>query len=158
MKKLIAPRMDRCIGCQCCSLACARLVHGRLSWRAAGIHIRSSGGLTTGFEADICVACDPAPCAQACPSGALSQRKGGGVKVNRKLCTTCGECAKVCPVKAIQLDITDGLPYLCIHCGRCVPFCPNNCIELAEIPGTGKDAAAPVSPSASGKEATHADS
>ena len=27
MKILTAPRMERCIGCHSCSLACARLVH-----------------------------------------------------------------------------------------------------------------------------------
>ncbi len=127
--------MDRCIGCQCCSLACARLVHGQLSWRNAGIHIRSSGGLTTGFEADICVVCDPPPCAIACPTKALSPRKGGGVKYNKSLCIRCGACAPVCPVDAIQMDPADNLPYVCIHCGRCVPFCPHACIEMADISG-----------------------
>lgn len=136
MKKLTAPRMDRCIGCHCCSLACARLVHHMHSWNHAGIHIRSSGGLTTGFEADVCVACDPAPCAQNCPTGALSQRKSGGVKVDHSLCVRCGTCAKVCPVQAVYLDPDGGLPYLCIHCGRCVPFCPHSCITLADIPGS----------------------
>ncbi len=51
MKILTTPRMERCIGCHSCSLACARLVHKRLSWDTAGIRIRSSGGLSTGFEA-----------------------------------------------------------------------------------------------------------
>jgi Fe-S-cluster-containing dehydrogenase component len=37
MKILTTPRMERCIGCNSCSLACARLVHKRLSWLAAGI-------------------------------------------------------------------------------------------------------------------------
>ena len=51
MKILTTPRMERCIGCHACSLACARLVHKRLSWDTAGIRILSSGGLSTGFEA-----------------------------------------------------------------------------------------------------------
>ena len=51
MKILTTPRMERCIGCHSCSLACARLVHQRLSWDTAGIRIASSGGLSTGFEA-----------------------------------------------------------------------------------------------------------
>ena len=41
--------MDRCIGCHSCSLACARLIHKRLSWSASGIRIHSTGGLSTGF-------------------------------------------------------------------------------------------------------------
>ena len=79
MKILATPRLERCIGCHSCSLACARLVHERLSWDMAGVRITSSGGLSTGFEARTCLACNPAPCAAACPTGAYSQRRGGGV-------------------------------------------------------------------------------
>jgi len=135
MKTLIAARMERCIGCQSCSLACARLVHGRLSWHTAGIRIGSSGGISTGFEARVCLACDPPPCAAACPTGALTPRKSdGGVKQDKKLCIRCGACAQACPVGAIVRDET-GAPYVCIHCGRCVPFCPHDCLELGEKDG-----------------------
>ena len=41
MKTLVASRMETCIGCHSCSLACARLVHRRLSWDTAGIRIAS---------------------------------------------------------------------------------------------------------------------
>jgi Fe-S-cluster-containing dehydrogenase component len=93
MKNLTTPLMERCIGCNSCSLACARLVHKRLSWLAAGIRIMSTGGLSTGFEARSRMACDPAPCAEACPTGAYSQRKGGGVIVKKSRCIHCGDCA-----------------------------------------------------------------
>ena len=106
MKILTTPRMERCIGCHSCSLACARLVHKNLSWDTAGIRIASSGGLSTGFEARTCLACDPAPCVLACPTGAYSQRKGGGVIVRKNLCIRCGECDRACPVDAIYLDTT----------------------------------------------------
>ncbi len=132
MKVLLANRMERCIGCHSCSLACARQVHKKFSWSMAGIRIHSSGGMTTGFEAKLCVACNPAPCALACPTDALTQREGGGVKVKHSLCIRCGACAEACPVDAIYLG--EGLPYLCIHCGRCVPFCPQGCLELVDEP------------------------
>jgi Fe-S-cluster-containing hydrogenase component 2 len=131
MKVLRASRMERCIGCHSCSLACARLVYKRLSWDTAGIRIASSGGLSTGFEAKVCLACDPAPCAAACPTGAYSQRKGGGIVYRRSLCIRCGKCARACPVEAIFLDPT-GEPFVCLQCGQCAPFCPHGCLEMAE--------------------------
>lgn len=132
MKMLRPSKMERCIGCYSCSLACARLVHKKLSWNTAGIRISTSGGVSTGFEAKVCVACDPAPCAIACPTEALTQREGGGVRVKKSLCIRCGKCARACPVDAIYIHPQEGAPYLCIHCGRCVPFCPQGCLELTD--------------------------
>ena len=132
MKKLTTPRIDRCIGCHSCSIACARLVHKQISWDTAGIRIKSSGGLTTGFKTNHCLACDPAPCADACPTGAFSRRRGGGVIVKKKLCINCGDCVIACPIDAIFQDYS-GAVYVCIHCGRCVDFCPHNCLEMEEI-------------------------
>jgi Fe-S-cluster-containing hydrogenase component 2 len=131
MKQLTTPRMDQCIGCHSCSMACARLVQKRLSWHTAGIRIQSSGGLSTGFLAVRCMACDPAPCALSCPTGALRQRSGGGVIMRRKACIRCGECVKACPVDAIS-EGENGDVYVCIHCGRCVAFCPQDCLEMRE--------------------------
>lgn len=138
MKILTTPRMERCIGCHSCSLACARLVHGQISWNNAGIRIESSGGMSTGFEARVCLACDPPPCAQACPTGSLKPRKGGGVSQKKSLCIQCDQCARACPVDAIRLD-HESNPYVCIHCGRCVPFCPHECLELTRLGGAGDE-------------------
>ncbi|QGY39289.1 4Fe-4S dicluster domain-containing protein [Pseudodesulfovibrio cashew] len=138
MKALRAARMERCIGCHSCSLACSRQVHHFLSWNRAGIRIASAGGLSTGFEAKVCLACHPAPCAEACPSGALVQRRDGGVMQKKSLCVRCGLCAEACPVDAIYLD-SENNPYVCIHCGQCVAFCPHNCLEMADLSPREKD-------------------
>ncbi len=123
--------MDQCIGCHSCSLACARLIHQRLSWDTAGIRIHSSGGLSTGFMAVHCLACNLAPCALVCPTGSLAQRPGGGVIVRKKLCVGCGQCVAACPVEAISQNRL-GEVFVCIHCGRCVEFCPQDCLEMVE--------------------------
>lgn len=140
VKILTTPHLERCIGCYSCSLACARLVHRRLSWETAGIRIFTSGGLSTGFEARVCLACDPPPCAAACPTGAFAPRKGGGVVVRRRLCIRCGECARACPVDAIYLD-PQGEPFVCLHCGRCVPFCPHECLAMRPVSADGREEA-----------------
>ncbi len=132
MKVLHASHMERCIGCYSCVLACARANYKSFSWRRAGINIRSSGGISTGFEARFCLACEDPPCAIVCPTDALKPRKGGGVVLKRSLCIHCGECEKACPVNAIFFDPEFEIPVFCIHCGRCVKFCPHGCLELID--------------------------
>ncbi len=124
--------MERCIGCNSCALACARLVHRRLSWETAGIRIHSTGGLSSGFAAQHCLACEPAFCAAACPTGALTPRRGGGIIFKKKFCIQCGECVAACPVNGILQD-RDGDIFVCIHCGRCVDFCPHSCLEMCKV-------------------------
>jgi len=131
-KVLKAVAMERCIGCYSCMFACARMVHAALSWSRSGIRVRSRGGLTAGFEANYCLACPKPACAAVCPSGALRERRGGGVRYRRELCLRCGDCAHACPVSAIELDGETGEPVLCLHCGHCVPFCPHGCLAMVE--------------------------
>lgn len=134
--------MERCIGCHSCALACARLVHQRLSWETAGIRIRSRGGLTGGFEARYCLACKEPPCAAVCPSKALLPRKGGGVLVKKNNCIRCGKCAAACPVDAVCVA-EDGEIFICIHCGRCLKFCPHDCLELEKVATSSTSGAYP---------------
>ena len=101
MKILTTPHMDRCIGCHSCSLACARLVHKRFSWETSGIRIQSSGGLSSGFVAKRCLACNPPPCAAVCPTGCLKARAGGGVTVRRKL------CVDYCPHDCLEMGTAE---------------------------------------------------
>jgi heterodisulfide reductase subunit A2 len=53
------------------------------------------------------------------------------------LCTGCGNCSRVCPTNAIQLQKRDGILSLscvdslrCIGCGNCVVICPVKAISL----------------------------
>lgn len=133
MKRLKTVDMKKCIGCYSCSLACAREVHKSLSWTRSGIHIKSSGGISTGFEAIFCLACHQPPCANVCPTGALKPRKMGGVLLIENQCIGCGDCEKACLVGAIYFDNQLGKPIFCFHCGKCVNFCPHNCLTLEEV-------------------------
>ena len=44
--------------------------------------------------------------------------------ITTEQCTSCGACARVCPVGAIPLDHPHATDYdKCIHCGRCLFVC-----------------------------------
>jgi heterodisulfide reductase subunit A len=57
--------------------------------------------------------------------------------IDPALCTGCGNCSRVCPTNAIQLQKRDGILSLsgvdnlrCIGCGNCVVVCPVKAISL----------------------------
>lgn len=87
----------------------------------------------------MCIACNPAPCAQACPTDAFRLRPGGGVRVKLETCIRCGACAAACPFEAIYMDEDNSYPNVCIHCGRCVPYCPHECLETVDAPAVIHD-------------------
>ncbi len=124
--------MNRCIGCRSCQLACARFNYGSFSLKRSAIQIRTQYGLSTGFIADICVACKDRDCMQACPTGAISARPAGGVLLDEKKCNGCKACAAACWVKYIVFDEERGKPIICKHCGICTLYCPHECIKMVE--------------------------
>jgi len=128
---LHADEMNRCIGCYSCMLACARLVYHSYSPRRSAIQIRTAGGMQGRFVADICRACQEPPCAAACPTGALSPRPGGGVRLDRDQCIGCQACGEACVVGAIAFLSDDPYPIVCRHCGVCVRYCPHDCLNMA---------------------------
>lgn len=133
-KILTAPRMARCIGCESCMLACARMVYQSLSPYKSAIQIRSSGGLMGRMVANICTACaEPVPCAEACPTEALTPRVGGrGMTYRKSECIGCHQCVEACPIQVIGWDEQESRPVVCVFCGQCARFCPHDCLELAE--------------------------
>jgi Fe-S-cluster-containing dehydrogenase component len=133
-KILTAPDMGKCIGCYSCMLACARFVHGDYSPHKSAIQVRTAGGMEGRMVADICRACADPRCAAACPTGALTPRRGGrGMTYRPKLCTGCGLCVEACPIHVIGWDSDEERPIVCIFCGQCVNYCPHGCLQMVEV-------------------------
>lgn len=126
---LRAPRMNRCIGCYCCMLACARHVYQDYSPQNSNIQIRTRGGLQSKLVANICHGCHEPRCATFCPTGAIQPRPGGGITYNPKDCIACGKCAEGCIIGYITLD-ANNRPRICKQCGICTQFCPHDCLEM----------------------------
>ena len=133
-KILKADHMNKCNGCFTCQRVCAGINHKSYSDDESAIKIRSLGGLETGkFHAIYCLACtDERACAAACPTGALTDREGGGVILNSKKCIMCKKCAEACMVNAVYFTADHTLPIICKHCGICAKYCPHNCLRIEE--------------------------
>lgn len=53
-------------------------------------------------------------------------------EVDYDLCTGCGTCVEICPMKAIKLkdDISSIIRKRCIGCGNCAAKCPSEAISM----------------------------
>ena len=138
----------RCTACQLCVTACPNKV------------LRPSTDLKhlmqpeMGFENGYCRP-ECTKCSEVCPSGAIisitPEEKTiyhvGTASVDRSLCvaekgTKCGNCARHCPVGAIQMvESSDGYMVpavnteICIGCGACENLCPSRPVSAITVNG-----------------------
>ena len=121
---------QRCVGCQCCMFACARLA-GNGGFAGSSIGVRSAGGMRNGFKIVVCSACSSPACEAVCPTGALRPRnKGGGVLFDSSKCIGCGHCKDACKIGAVFWDDENNKPVICKYCGYCAKYCPYGVIEF----------------------------
>jgi carbon-monoxide dehydrogenase iron sulfur subunit len=105
-------QQERCVGCRHCELACAvehsesRDLFLAISEEKPShprIHVESVDNHLT-FP-NRCRHCDPAPCLQVCPTGAIHRdRETGSVLVKYLLCIRCSICAMACPFGIITFQ------------------------------------------------------
>lgn len=98
---------DKCLGCKSCELACG-LAHAGTDIFTAVVEQLQIQPRNSVIQADDivmplqCRQCEDAPCALACPTGAVYQ-SDGMVKLNRDVCIGCKVCSMVCPFGAISI-------------------------------------------------------
>ena len=84
------------------------------------------------------------------------------IDINEKRCKKCYACVRICPVKAIKVDVNRDIPEIihdrCIGCGSCIDICDPNAIQYQDsidetkaLLRSGKTVAAIVGPSISGE-------
>lgn len=158
--KTVMVKTENCVGCRHCELACS-LEHSSLDNTyelfqqkpplSARIDVRTGIDLLN-FPLR-CQHCDPAPCLEICPSGAISRdRPTETVQVNDDDCISCGMCAMVCPYSAITFPVyrekmpgTEKVKASAYKCDDClerrqegdIPACTEACrtgaLEFGEI-------------------------
>ncbi len=67
-------------------------------------------------------------CAKACPLGAI-ELKGQTYRINKSKCDKCMACVAACPVSLVKVD-DEGFPYKCINCKQCVSVCPRDALTF----------------------------
>lgn len=102
----------QCIGCRQCEFACA-VEHSKSKEPFLAIfedpppkpriHVEVGPYQGSSFP-NKCRHCDPAPCQQICPTGAIS-RSGELVLIDADKCITCAMCAMVCPFDTITFHV-----------------------------------------------------
>jgi Fe-S-cluster-containing dehydrogenase component len=115
-------------------IVCAAVNRKDHSIQKSCIRIRTTGGLEGRFISAVCQACREPPCAEICPSAALSLRKGGGVTLDSSKCIGCRRCEGACMMLAIGYDEDAHKPIICQHCGLCARYCPHGCLKMQDVP------------------------
>lgn len=156
MNRFIATNPSNCIGCRTCEVACS-LAHSS----ATGVQGLSPDNFKprlkmvkneTVSAAVMCHHCEDAPCANACPSGAIVYRQNS-VQVEQERCLGCKSCVMACPFGAmdvitvpatrqfagVRLNVgVKAQAHKCDLCvdkaagPACVSVCPTNALHLMD--------------------------
>lgn len=141
---------ERCIGCLQCEMACAVEHSGSKNETNAflespvprkRIHVQAGPVPTFAFP-NRCRHCDPAPCMQVCPTGAIYRDEANGlVLIDEKKCIGCAMCAVVCPFDVLTFHPTADGPSpdvaVAVKCDGCVERVGRGedpaCVEVCKV-------------------------
>jgi formate dehydrogenase iron-sulfur subunit len=161
-----------CIGCKACEVACKEWnslpaeefkLSGNSYDNTGGLsattwrHVKFVEKISDGGErattlqpfqsnwlmmSDVCKHCSPAPCLEACPTGALFRTEFDTVVVQQDICNGCGYCVPACPFGVVELNPPDGRAHKCTLCydrlkgglePACAKACPTDSIQFGEL-------------------------
>ena len=148
MKGMIVVRVDRCLGCNSCRVACA-VEHsasknllgaiGESPAPRARVRVEPGPGFAVPLQ---CRHCEDAPCVLVCPTKALHRNSDQGpVLVEAGRCIGCKFCVVVCPFGVIESSPDGKAVVKCDLCTErteagkppaCVAACPTGALVFCE--------------------------
>lgn len=149
MKGMIVIKVDKCLGCKSCEMACA-VEHSQSKDLYEAIHetptprARVSVNQGADFAVPLqCRHCEDAPCMEICPTKALDRAdKDSPIVIDHDLCIGCKWCILACPFGVINLDDQNRVITKCDQCFErvergekpaCVSACPTGALEFKEM-------------------------
>ena len=149
--KEIFVRLDRCMGCHSCELACA-VEHSQSKSLYSAISEKPTPQSRVYVEwvapnnrlPVLCRHCEDAPCMHACICGAISRTEEGVVMTNTDKCIGCWTCVMVCPYGVIGRHLEEHNAYRCDRCPdleipACVGSCPTKALVYRTVDEFSKD-------------------
>ncbi len=131
-KKRLFVRLDYCIGCRSCEVACRSRFKGEARVRYAEVS-------ETVLLPLPCRHCEEPLCAAACPFGVIKKDNDRGIVYQSSVhCVGCKSCVLACPFGVLDKDLLRRIVQKCNLCQdrpdgpRCAASCPTGALQFIE--------------------------
>lgn len=116
---------ELCSGCNTCRLVCALANYKEVNPAKAALGIIGHFPDPGTYEIKFCDQCGA--CAEVCPVEAIALINGA-YSIDQEECIGCNACVDACPHGVMMVHPDSEVPIKCTSCGECAAVCPRDAI------------------------------